>query len=513
MVETAAEPSATFHPHAKSRIALGRVRHWTAAERFFALLVVIYIAKALLGVVVFPPFSGHDEVAHYAYLQTVATERRFPVLLEDRLPDELYIYCSFILQWDPCDPSNDSFLRLPPRAAIYPYGQGTHTVGLQYAANHPLLMYFLLTPAYWATESMSAVTQLYIFRTLLIPFGLMLVIFSYLLARMLSPRDSFLQVTLPAFVAFQPQLSYEASMLNNDIVCIGLYAALLYLLCRGLRDRVTPRLSVLTGVVFGMALLAKGTSLTAMPLIAMAVILGCGWRLPLGQRVENAGTFSRIRTGWLFNGAVIAFLGALIASPWYLHLYRTYGNLSGLPQVQEIQWWNYFGEEKPTISSLLFNKGFAALRWRETWGEFGWRRIHFSDSLLVAIGIPCVIGLVGAMVYSWSILGGRPLHRDDPHIRPARWQKQAFMLLTTASVIGYMAVVQFGTQFELTQARYYFPVLLAAGTVLLVGIRTLVGPRHLWFWRTLIVTALVLMNVLVYAQYVIPYWHMGKNNG
>src|SRR3954449_5350587 len=67
----------------KSRLAFWR---WPVVWQFFLALMVAYAGKEAISVVLFPPFTGHDEVAHYAYLRTVATEHRIPVLNEDRLP-------------------------------------------------------------------------------------------------------------------------------------------------------------------------------------------------------------------------------------------------------------------------------------------------------------------------------------------------------------------------------------------------------------------------------------------
>src|SRR4051812_42167256 len=60
------------------------VRAWPLARRFLLALCVIYLAKQAFNVFIFPPFSGHDEVAHYSYLRTVATEHRVPVLPDAR---------------------------------------------------------------------------------------------------------------------------------------------------------------------------------------------------------------------------------------------------------------------------------------------------------------------------------------------------------------------------------------------------------------------------------------------
>jgi hypothetical protein len=49
-------------------------------KRFITLLLVLFIAKGVIITFAHAPYSGHDEVAHYAYLQVVAEEGRIPEL-------------------------------------------------------------------------------------------------------------------------------------------------------------------------------------------------------------------------------------------------------------------------------------------------------------------------------------------------------------------------------------------------------------------------------------------------
>src|SRR5215211_9462804 len=68
--------------------ALGRmraalnVRHWPLLRQFMFVLMVLYLGKQVFLAIIAPPFSGHDEVAHYSYLRTVATEHRVPELID-----------------------------------------------------------------------------------------------------------------------------------------------------------------------------------------------------------------------------------------------------------------------------------------------------------------------------------------------------------------------------------------------------------------------------------------------
>lgn len=493
-------------PLTRPRLARAAWRAWPAVDRFFFVLLALYLIKQVFFVVAFPRFSGHDEVAHYSYLQTLAAEGRIPVLpdleewresaqpgaepLFDALPAELWKYCDYVLYWTGC--GDQRFVETPIYAVTY-VGQ-YFPAGYQYTANHPPLYYGLMTPLYWLSASWSLEAQHDLLRLAAIPFGIATVILAALLARTLFPNDAFLALTVPTFVAFQPQISYEAAMINNDILAIALYSLLLYLIVRGIRDRFPTRLCLGLGVAFGLAILAKSTSLTAGPLIALAIPLAVGLR--------------RVPT-WIGRGALVALPAAVIAAPWYLFLYRTYGNFDALEQIGAIQsWWN---RPEGTFLELLTSPNFAAMRFHETWGYFGWRLIPLDPALLWAIAIPLIIAFAGLLLYPFSAAraaraADTPNRDPDPVLHPARWQWLALGLLAAACLVAYLAVVQFGTEFSLTQARYFFPVVNAAALLLMLGLRTLIPRRFHHYGQAAVFAAMLLLNLLIFTQYIVPHY-------
>jgi hypothetical protein len=94
---------------------------------------------------------------------------------------------------------------------------------------------------------------------------------------------------------------------------------------------------------------------------------------------------------------------------------------------------------------------------------------------------------------------------------PDRSQLIGVVVLLVSIVTAYLAVVQFGTEFALTQARYFFPIVNAFALLVLVGARTLIPFRLQPIGRALIVCGLVFMNLIIYTRYVIPYWHIIQN--
>jgi hypothetical protein len=176
-----------------------------------------------------------------------------------------------------------------------------------------------------------------------------------------------------------------------------------------------------------------------------------------------------------------------------------------LEQVEQLQAaWN---RPQGDFFDLLLNRGFAALRFKETWGEFGWRLIHLDTAMLWAIGLPLIVAIGGLVQYALSA-GHTEIGREDPVMRPAGWQALALLMLLVSCIVAYLAVVQFGTRFVLTQARYYFPAVNAAALLLMLGLRTLVPRRWHVYGQTVVFVALVFLNVMIFTQYVIPFWYL-----
>jgi 4-amino-4-deoxy-L-arabinose transferase-like glycosyltransferase len=502
---------------------LAWARALPVSKQILFILLAVYVAKEALAVVVFPPFSGHDEVAHFAYIETVATEHRVPQIIDlnayrtaylqtgkavgDFLPKDLYPYCRYVLDWYCSTYPGSPWLANPPKTVRL--GTEYYPTGWQYAANHPPLYYLLMAPLYKLFSDKSPAFQEHVIRVAAIPFGMIVVIFAYLLAQLLFPGDLFMISTVTALVAFQPQISYEAAMVNNDITAIAAFSVMLYLLARVLKFGPTWRLTALVGATLGIGLLFKSTMLVAIPLVAIAIVLGAGWR--------------NYRE-WVAKGAVAAGIAGAFAWPWYLFLYRTYGNFSALPQVKALQYlWTYRYTSPPTIWSQLFNRDFAMWRWRETWGEFGWRLIHLHRSLLWVIGTPFLVALVGLIVFALRTLvfpryEMRFFERRGVRLRahgeagtaanPVAWQLQAVALLALTVAIAYYSILQFGLTFSLTQARYAFPCVNAFAVLTMLGLRTVIPARYLRFAQAAIVFGLLALNVVIFTQYVIPYWYL-----
>lgn len=516
-IDTTATPRVAVSHRARMT---GVIRRSSTPQRFLALLLILFLFKGIIISVVFPPYSGHDEVAHYAYLKVLAEEGRVSLIPEpvgfdegytrdkdyadwDMIPDEFYKYAGHYLTQDWWGGYSD-----PVRAVTF---EGKYLPsGWVYTGNHPPLYYVLMVPVFKAVQSLDIDTQIYFFRMATIPFGMLTVLLAYLTVRAIFPRDRFLAMTVPAFVAFQPQISYESSMLNNDILAIMLTSAVIWMLAVGLRKRFPIWNVLLIGLFYGLAMLSKSTSVTTGLLIAFAMVAGLGWK--------NARE-------WILKGALSGAVAGLLVWPWLLYMWSTYGDLTGLKRIEKLQWWNYGGGEGRSIWSMLSSKNFFWARWQETWGAFGWRLIQLdtnSATFLRVILWITFFATVGLAIYGLRFLRaqreidqagkkGEDLavirHASDETLGIMPWQVAALVTMGFTCVLSYYAILQFGTTFSLTQARYFFPAIVPASILFMLGVRS-------WFPRTWLpyvgaasFLGLVVLNLIIYTAYVIPYWN------
>ena len=520
MAELAGEIRGVGVADEETRRPVPMARWWAAlralpiTRQYVVLLLVAVLAKQAFQVVVFPPFSGHDEVAHFAYVRTVAEEHRVPVLPEldewraayearrapkgDFLPLDLYPYQQYALDWC-CEPATHGGDFDAHPAAAWQLEGVPFPNGWQYAANHPPLFYAAMTPIYWATNSLSVESQQYALRAAVIPFWLAIVWLSYLIVRSIFPRDSFLAMTVPTFVAFQTQLSYEGAMINNDILSFAIFTLILYQLTRGVRLGFTLPRALGIGLVLGLGLLTKGTLITAAPLIAVAMVYRIGWR--------------SVRR-WASLGAVTTAVAGAISAPWFIFLYRTYGNFDGLEQISALQSVTrrvYRGSEAPSVWDQFWNWSFLQDRWRETWAEFGWRRIHADDWLIATVGLLCAVLAARGLVYLAQLyLAGRGNGSQAERDVAQRRQRFALLLMVLTILVAYGAMLQFGTRFTLTQARYYFQALVPLAILLMVGLRQLLPVTWRPYGAGGVLVAMVALNVIIYTQHVIPYWYLAS---
>jgi 4-amino-4-deoxy-L-arabinose transferase-like glycosyltransferase len=451
-------------PHIDGARSLSRLRGGEGVRQSTIVLVLMVIAliKQVVLALTYPPFQGHDEIAHLGYARVVAFQQRLPTLHDSLTPD-LIPWTRFGLDWP----------------ALY-------------TANHPPLYYLLATPVIRIAGS-GPLEQLFLLRLLSIPFFLLTVWFAWLLTTTIFPSDRFLALTVPTVIAMQPQLSLEGAIVNNDILSICIGAGLLYLLARvvvyGFHDRDTLAI----GAVLGLALLTKAT-LTTFVLLAVAAVAWRSWR--------DHGALDRGRQWLRATAARLALIlipAGVIALPWYVFLYRTYGDLTAFRALEALQ--ASWGPPRGTVAEMLLSREFQRERLLEGWGYFGWKLVPLTAweaGLVYIVTALAIIGLVLGITRNRCWLTDVRARAHDP-------LSAAVALLAGSIGLMYAAMLYFGTISPWTQARYMFPIAPAVALLAMLGYRELVAPERRNAGAAVIVFAAVAMQVLLLTRLVLPY--------
>jgi hypothetical protein len=69
-------------------------------------------------------------------------------------------------------------------------------------------------------------------------------------------------------------------------------------------------------------------------------------------------------------------------------------------------------------------------------------------------------------------------------------------------------MVEFGTTFVLTQARYYFQAVGAVAVIIACGLSAMVPRSWRPFASGVFLSLMIVVNLLIYTQNVLPYWYL-----
>jgi hypothetical protein len=311
---------------------------------------------------------------------------------------------------------------------------------------------------------------------------------TYMLVRGLLPQRPDLALPAAALVAATPQVSFQAAVVNSDVVAL---AAALGALCLA-RAAHRPLGALAFGVAVGLALLAK---YTAYPLAALAV-LAAGWR------VWTAG-----RAAWRRGvAAALAGVGAvLVAGPWLVHNGRLYGAPWPLP-VAEAAFWAHLpavpiagapGSQHPLDPAYL--RAWLLVTWPSFWAGFGRVDVFAPAWCYAVIGGVLAVAVVGGL-RAWAAgRGGPALSRGAP-------LADTVLLVAWAPAVLVPAVaLSFGRYYPV-HGRYLLTLLPLVALGVVVGWRAALPrwPRRA-AWAP--VAVLAALNVYCLLGVVVPQYY------
>ncbi len=427
-------------------------------------LVLLFLVKQLLLVAIIGPFTGHDEVDHFYYVQRLAAGEGLGVVGEVTLPDQTKPFEKYVADY----PNNAEVIQPP-------------------------LYHALLAPIS-RLVARGVETDLYALRLISVAIGLAAVWLAYMTARLVFPESPLLRAGVPLFVAFQPQFSFEAAIVNHDILVIALFSLVLYLTLRGLRDGFSPRRELLLGLVVAAGLWTKTSFGLVLPVVALGVWLA--WRdrrRAWGDRVAAWHWLA----GSLFFSVILPLL---LVAPWFIRSFVLYGDPTGARRLQEIP---EYGEQAQGFWDMIPDKEFWRGRLEDFWGNYGWRQVPFDPQTYRVVWI--LWGLAGIGLLAFLIRALVRRRRKSP-LMLSRFQWRALGLLMLSVVLLIYGVLYVGT-IQFTQSRFAFPGMIGFAVLTLIGVDHWLPDRFRPLALPVLLALLVGLNVVVGLRFLIPFYY------
>jgi len=378
-----ATPAFDSQPPLKKTLALKTLLSQIKHRHWLGLIVLGHVLLAVFYSLIIPPWEAHDEWAHFQYAayitenlalpdpgQRLTTEFQFD---ESSQPPLYYLLAAApMLAVD----TNDGYRPSVNHYAAWGTGEG----GVNFALHD-------FTAEAWPWSGSLLALHLGRWVSILISvFGLCV---TYALARLLSPKAPGIALIATGIQAFTPQYVFISSVMTNDILLIVLETVFLYLSLRLLTDGPTLRLTLLLGLVTGLALMTKYLALALIPLAVIVLALSA-W---LHRR--QSGNGRRFALSLLVGLGFILVLSSALLSR---NLQLTGAWIPRDPVSQA------------AILSGFSGDGFLALNWRavptalrygfETyWVSFGWGNVG-APNWIYGVWLALVLaGLTGLVLW------------------------------------------------------------------------------------------------------------------
>jgi hypothetical protein len=425
-------------------------------RRWLIPLLVLFLAKGVVLIAVVAPFTGHDEVDHFYYIARLAHGDGLGVVGEVDLPPAAAPYQAYVADY----PTNAEVIQPP-------------------------LYHLLLVPVYWAVPG-GDIAKLEVMRFVSLALGAVIVWLAYATARISFPDEFWIRAGVPVFLAFQPQFSFEAGIVNHDIVVILLSSLLIYLLVKWLPTGYTRERQLWLGAICAAGLWTKTSFGLVLPVVAL-----CAWfaRRNQGQRWRRVVT----------DVAVVWGVALLIALPWFIRSSMLYGDPTGARRLHTL---SDYGSQASTYRLMITSAVFWRGRLEDFWGNYGWRLVPFDIGTYQAIDLVWAAAGAGLIVLFIRMIWGRTRGRAGIL---SHYQRRVLAIATLWVLLLIYGVLYLGT-IQFTQSRFAFPAMIGFGLLTVVGLGQWAPKRGRPILLPLLIIALTLLNVVVAIRFLIPFY-------
>ena len=448
-----------------------------------SLILATGLGLSIFSLALTPLWQVPDEPQHFQLARLVADEERWPTLSDvwGATALERHVYASLVQNrfWE------IRAHRAPPPSL---WLDTAPDVLLPPIAAPPA--YYLLAAATLRLTGVSTVDSgLYVLRVLSTLLGLLELLLVYCVARALFPNERNHSTAALAFGAFLPMRVYMTGGANSDAIAALLAAAALCAMAVWVERPLTSVRGACLGLLVGLALLAKRTTLFLVPVLILFLIL---------NRRDSIGT-SSCRTSRWWLGASLALV-CLCAPPAVWMLARPELAVPGQP-------WPYPGAEADgllgirsewlarlvsaeawTWSALAGYVWSLGIAFASFWGVFGW------------LTVPLGLGWYAALAVLTAAAGFGLMRR----FRRQRFLPAETLMLCAALLAVLQVAVAAIAQGIPQQGRYLLPAVGPIACCLIIGWAECLPERARHALPLAVGGGLLLLNAVAWIFYMRP---------
>ena len=429
-------------------------------RRPFFLLVVV---KALLFMLLLPPWQGPDEIQHFTGVLMFAGGAPFG----STTPNEA-IEARILQSLDRHD-----FWRLSedtiPRSVV------------NRGSTSPVLLWFLAIPVRHL-PTRDVISQLMFLRFLSVCCSLGIVWLAFQVAAQFDPESPWTALTAASIVAFHPQYSFISGVFSPDNYFILFLSLIVYLLCRFPYVRNKTPIVVALFLLTGFSFFSKRAGFVAIPVC----LLGLLSTILLSPASKER---SRILLGFAASvsaGVVVYLLGMFLYSPaaawggWILQ--EAMAVLSAI------------SVEQLTPERLIRSLGVFYVSF---WFSYGWMIYKLSYGWYLVLGAMTLLSVGGVVV-----LIAKRSHRErlDTRVLLVALISVFFVVTLYLSVVLFRPVTAHG--------RFLFPVIVPLAVLMAVGIRACVPAVYKDSACIVTILFFIALNGLCLLKYLIPIFYL-----
>jgi hypothetical protein len=366
-----------------------------------SILVMAFLALAVLYSAAVPLGEGPDEPGHAAYAFFLARAGRLPVQRADQLQSDVpgeghqpplaYALAAPLALWLPPQERRLDLIGNPR----FTWVGGAEVNAVAHGSREYLP---------WGGTELAW----HLMRLVSVALGAVTVLSTYLAARVIdcklqiagcrlgstqspisNPRSP-VPLLAAGLVAFNPQFLFVSALVTNDALLAALSAGLLWLVVRT-EARRPSREAIAIGTVLGLALLTKQSAIILIPIAMLAVVRWDGREAGERRKHKALARFTApLLLRSLAPSLIVLMTAALVAGWWYLRNWQLYGDLLGLAAFR-----GEFTTQPFQIGSLAAWIAALAQLHASFWARFGWMNVAPPAWALWLIGAIELIGLAG----------------------------------------------------------------------------------------------------------------------